>query len=113
MTQPRDDRGDVVEAELDPELLEAEQIRQGIGGDWGLGAGRGHARLLPRATECSRLACGFGRGGWRLRRDRRGPFRGAHEAERVRDGLFHLAAIDDEVQHAFLEEELAALKAFR
>ena len=35
----------------------------------------------------------------------------AHEAQRVGDRRFHLAPIDDEVEHALLEQELAALES--
>src|SRR5260221_3965782 len=50
--------------------------------------------LAPRPTR--RCA-----GGWR---------RPAHESQRVGDGRLHLAPVDDQVQHAFLEQELRSLK---
>ena len=34
-----------------------------------------------------------------------------HESKRSRDGAFHFAAIDDEVEHPVLEEKLTALKS--
>jgi hypothetical protein len=35
----------------------------------------------------------------------------SHESQRSRDGVFHFAAIDDQIEHAVLEEELAALES--
>src|SRR5882672_23316 len=46
---------------------------------------------------------GLGTGDWGLP--------ASHEAKRVGDRRLHLAPIDDQVEHAFLEQELAALKS--
>jgi hypothetical protein len=37
----------------------------------------------------------------------------SHEAKRARHDRFHVAAVHDEVEHAVLDQELAALKAVR
>src|SRR5207237_5225762 len=63
--------------------------------------------LMPKVSSAKSL---FSSDGYLF--NGRGDLR-AHEAERARDRRLHLAAIDDEIEHAVLEQELAALEAFR
>src|SRR5437773_73119 len=86
IAEPRQQRADVVQPELDAELFEAVEVSE---------------RLHLSLRHGERVARGR-----RLRR--RG---GAHEAQRLRDGRLHLASIDDEIDHAFLEKEFAALES--
>src|SRR5260370_38570276 len=81
-----------------------------------------YARALRPSRRSMADWDGFGdryafgqRRGFGARYRERGPRRRhgrrcAHEPERVGDCRFHLAAIDDEIDHAFFEEELAALE---
>ena len=89
MAERRGERLDVREAELDAELLEREQVLERASTVYGSATAALRFRLQPASTGC-----------WPMNRSA------------LRDGALHLAAIDDEVEHAVLEQELAALKAF-
>src|SRR6476469_4752105 len=113
VVEGRAERGDVVETELHPQALEAEEEGERIhatGGTWasarlldGLG-GRRHGRQRRDRDRYGRTD-GGGPGRGDLARD--------GEPQHSRDHVLQLTAIDDYVEHAAFQEELAALKALR
>ena len=86
MAERRCERLDVREAELDAELFERQQVLERIHI-----YGSADSGLSPRLHRFDRML--------------------PHESKRSRDGALHFAAIDDEVEHAMLEQKLAALKS--
>src|SRR6185369_13100585 len=92
MTERLAEEGDVLEAELDPEVLEreesVEQTSELSGRGW---------------SECARGPD-------------RGPFGnqlGAHESETPRDRRFQIPPVHYQIEHPVLGQELAALEPFR
>ena len=90
MTERLAQARDVLEPQLDAEGLEREEAVE-------------HLRSrIPTAVPARHGDRRGARGAYGL---------GAHEPQRARDRGLHLAAVDDEVEHAVLDQELAALES--
>src|SRR6478609_6886029 len=110
MPEAVENRADVAEAELDPEVFEAEKVFE-----WT--AHKSTNRVGAFWNDALRLRCRLSRGfAFAHRRCRyrrwRGAFR-AHETQGARNHRLHLASIQDEIQHAFFDQKFGSLKSFR